>query len=327
MFTQVDQRRELWSPSVQLSAEGAADFGRKPMVASHNLDQSELFSDAALIELLDRFPRGNLYAMTTGGDPRRPEENRLARNESVSGAGLLRAVKKARLWLNLTRIDRAEERFRWLLDRLYAQLAAAVPGFRPDLTQANLLISSPHAVVYYHVDGPASVLWHVRGRKRVWVYPAGDTHYVQREALEDIFAGVRHEYLPFESSFYRGATVFDLEPGQWMVWAHNAPHRVTNLEGLNVSLTSEHFTRETRRRAHVYVANRFFRTHLGLSGLSTRERGPGALLKTVSHRLARRAGLDPTPPKRHVAALRVDPDAPDGVVALAHTDTPFTAPA
>jgi len=297
-------------------AADALDFGRRPMVASHNLHRSELFGDAALIDLLDHVPRQNLHALSMGTDPTRPDENRLALNDGVSGAQLLQAVKSGRLWLNITRVDRADARYRLLLDQLYAQLAQQVPGFKPDASQATLLISSPHALVYYHADGPASVLWHLRGRKRVWVYPALDERYVERVALEDIFAGVRHEYLPYETGFDAGATVYDLAPGQWTAWAQNAPHRVLNLDSLNVSLSTEYFTRQTRRRARIYSANRFFRARLGLPGLSTRETGIAAVFKGAVHKLARLAGLDRLPPKQHLATLRVDPTAPAGVVPL-----------
>lgn len=151
---------------------------------------------------------------------------------------------------------------------------------------------------------------------RVWVYPALDERYMQREHLEDIFAGVRHEYLPYETHYDAAAVVYDLEPGQWVTWPQNAPHRVANLDSVNVSLSTEHFTRESRWRARVYTANRFFRNRLGLRNLSTRERGPAAVLKTVVHRVAAKAGLDPIQTKRHIPSLRVDPRAPGGVVAL-----------
>jgi hypothetical protein len=302
-------------PVVHLPATSQADFGRQPLVATHNLHQSELFTDAALIELLDNFPRKNLYALTMGTDPARIE-NRVALHDGLSGAELLRAVRNGRLWLNVTRIDRVDRRYRALIDQLYAQLTAQVPGFRPDFSQGTLLISSPHALVYYHADGPASVLWHIRGRKRVWVYPALDERYMQREHLEDIIAGIRHEYLPYENAFDQAAQVYDLEPGQWIAWPQNAPHRVTNLDSLNISLATEHFSRESRRRARVYTANRFFRTRFGLHGLSAREQGLAAMTKTVLHRLAKMAGLDRLSPKQHKPSMRVDPDAFAGVAAL-----------
>jgi hypothetical protein len=302
-------------PAVRLSAADKADFGRRALLATHNLHQSELFSDPALIELLDRFPRKHLYALSMGTDPVRIE-NRLALHDGVSGAELLRAVKNGRLWLNVTQVDSADRRYRELIDGLYEQLARQVPGFSPFASRGTLLISSPRALVYYHADGPASALWHIRGRKRIWIYPALDERYIQRELLEDIFAGVRHEYLPYESTYDRADVCYELGPGQWATWPQNAPHRVTNLDDVNVSLSTEHFTPETRRRSQVYVANRFFRTRLGLQRLSALEKGPLALAKTVVHRLARKSGLDRVQVARHKPTLRVDADAPGGVVAL-----------
>jgi hypothetical protein len=302
--------------SIRMSTADSNAFGQRPIVASHDLHRSELFTDAALIALLDAFPRQQLHALTMGGDPQHPEENQLALHDGVCGADLLRAVYRGRLWLNITRVDTVDRRYRSLVDELYERISTYVPGFLPQSTQATLLVSSPDAIVYYHVDGPASVLWHIRGRKRIWVYPCGDSRYVERETLEDIFAGARHEYLPYHSRFDDAATVYDLEPGQWISWAQNAPHRVTNLAGVNVSLSTEHFTGQTRRRAQIYSANRFLRTRLGMRRPSTREDGAVALLKTVTHGLVRRIGLSPTPAKRHTPTMRVDPSAPRGVVPL-----------
>jgi hypothetical protein len=302
-------------PVVRLSAANRTDFGRRPLVATHNLHHCDLFTDPALIDLLDRFPRQHLYALSMGTDPARTE-NRLALHDGVSGAELLRAVKNGRLWLNATQVDRADGRYRELIDRLYEQLATQVPGFCPLASRGTLLISSPRALVYYHADGPASALWHIRGRKRIWIYPALDGRYVQRELLEDIFAGARHGYLPYKSAYDQAAVSYELGPGQWATWPQNAPHRVTNLDDVNVSLSTQHFTPQTRRRSQVYVANRFFRTRLGLQYLSAREEGSLALAKTVVHRLARNGGLDRVQAARHRPTLRVDADAPGGVVAL-----------
>ncbi len=302
--------------AVELPEGIRSGFGRRAVIGSHHLQDRELFTDAALADLLDRFPRQHLYAYSMGTDPLRVEENRRALHEGVSGAELLMAVKRGRLWLNVTRVDRADTRYRHLISDLIEELMTQVPGFTPVASQGTLLISSPTALVYYHADGPASVLWHIRGRKRVWVYPALDERFVKQEQLEDIFAGVRHEYLPYENAFDDAALSFDLEPGQWISWPQNAPHRVTNLEDVNVSLSTEYFTRASRRRFQVYVANRFFRTRLGSRNLSTREVGARALAKTLIQRGARRLGLNPLEFRHQVAVLRVAAEAPGGVTAL-----------
>lgn len=304
------------APLIEIPENARREFGLRSILASHNLNGSELFTDEALIDLLDRYPREHLYALTMGYDDAGTDQNRSALHDGVSGASLLEAVKNGRLWLNLTQVHQADRRIRDLIGELYSQLEARLPGFSPVSTAGTLLISSPDVLVYYHADASPSVLWHIRGQKRIWIYPANDERFMRQSHLEDIYAGVRHEYLPFEPSYDRGAVVYDLQPGQWISWPLNAPHRVTNLGNVNISLSTEHTTRESSAHARVYVANRYLRTHLGFRNLSVRETGASAFLKTALHKIARKVGLDPLELKRHIPALRVDPNAPGGVVAI-----------
>jgi len=313
----VPEPRGFPSPLVELSEQARAAFGKEPLVARHNLAGSELFSDESLIDLLDRHPRDLVYAITMGHDPAR-EENRLALHDGVSGRDLLDAVKRGRFWLNVTRVNREDIHFRDLIERLYGELAKAVPGFKPQKAQGSVVISSPHAIVYLHADGPPNILWHVRGRKKIWIYPALDERFLPRPDLEDILACARHEYLPYRSEFDAHATCYEVAPGDMVTWPQNAPHRVTNLDSFNVALSTEHFTAESRARVRVYSANRFLRNRFGLDRLSNRETGPGALAKTFLHHAARRLGLEagPAPAKQWVATLRVSPSSPSGVVEL-----------
>lgn len=300
---------------IQLDPAMRADFGKRPLKSRHTLHASDLFTDHALTALLDRFPRSYLYALTMGEDPERPDENRLASHDGVSGADLLAAVKHGRLWLNITRVTRFEPAYRELVDELFAQLKEEIPGFVCDGSQATLLLSSPSAQVYYHADSSPSALWHIRGKKRLWLYPAMDERFLSREHLEDIVANARHEYVPYRKQLDAHATVYDLEPGDWAAWAQNAPHRVVNLDGLNVSLSTEYFTPESRARIRTFTANRFLR-QLGARKLSDRVTGPMALAKVAAQRAARAAGLEKMPPKIHVATCRVDPSAPLGIAPL-----------
>lgn len=301
---------------IDLDADAKRDFGRAVVLGTHELASSNLFLDATLIDLLDNFPRERIYAFTMGRDPERIDEFQKARHDGVSGKEMLEAVRSGRLWLNITRVDLADARYRKLITELYAELGSTVPGFEPLSSRGTLLISSPGAQVYFHADGPSSVLWHLRGHKRVWVYPALDQQYLTRELLEDIFAGVRHEFVPFKASFDAGAALYDLAPGQWICWPQNAPHRVVNGDSLNVSLSTEHSTASSERRYQVYMANRFFRTRLGRRRPSVREEGGMAVMKSLVQRSARRIGLNPLTYQSHPATVRIDAAAFNGVVAL-----------
>ena len=304
------------SIQVKLADFNTADFGRRPLLARHNLATLDLFSEEAIVEMLNRFPREHLYAWATGREHTRPDHNRLTEQKDVDGASLLRAVRAGRFWVNVTRIDRVDSEYKRVIERIYEQLANEVPGFEPIACQGALLISSPQSITYYHADAWANMLWHIRGRKRIWIYPALDERYLKREDLEDIFAGIRHEYLPYEESFDADAVCYDIEPGQWAAWPHNAPHRVSNLEGLNVSLATEHFTEETVRRERLYAANRFLRTRFGFRNLSSREESASAAFKIGLHRIARRVGFEPLQYKQYVPVLKMDADAPEGIAAL-----------
>ena len=307
---------------VELSPRTRARFFQATCLGKHSLPEVGLFTDESLAELLDRHPRDRIVALTMGDDPSKPYENQMAIHEGVPGTELLRAVKAGRLWLNVVGVQDSDTRYRELVARLYGELAAQCPGFVPEAPRAALLISSPNALVYYHVDGPPSLLWHVRGRKRVWVYPPLDESLVTRERLEDIFAGASHEYVPYRPDFDAQAEVIDLAPGDMACWPQNAPHRVQNLDVFNVSLSTEHTTAASRRRARVYCANRFLRRKLGAVETATDERGAGALLKAALHRACKALGLDDTRSKTHLPAMRIDPTAPLGCVPLADPPLP-----
>ena len=302
-------------PKVEFAHGDAELLEKRTIVARHNLCDHPLFSDTAIEAILDDYPAERLFALTMGTDPLRSDDNERLDHGSASGHDLLEAVRKGRLWLNITGIDSVDPRFRDLTDQLYGAVAKESLRMAAE-SHATLLVSSPHAMVYYHVDGPPSYLWHIRGEKRVWVYPALDEALLARNLLEDVFAGVRQEYVPYRHEFDQQAEVFDLVPGDVIMWPQNAPHRVTNGDSLNVSLVTDHYTPEARRRARVYSANQFLRTkaHVPATLLSTRESGAVSTAKTVVYKAARKVGLGHPVKKAHRPPVReIDASAADGM--------------
>ena len=310
-------------PLVELSSAGRARLGDALVVAKHRMavdpNVAPLFSDAVIAEVLDTYPPEWLFALTMGIDPERPQDNERVDHGGSTGAELLEAVRRGRLWLNITNIDRVDNRFRSLTDRLYAAVGAAVPGFVVDESHSTLLVSSPNALVYFHVDGPPSFLWHVRGRKRVWVYPHLDETVIERALLEDVYAGTRQEYVPYRSELDTRAEVRDLDPGDVAMWPHNAPHRVCNLDSVNVSFVTDHWTPDARRRARVYKANRFLRTRTPFPArwMGTEERGLVANTKVAVHQIGRRLRHDDPPSKAHrPPQRRIDASSVNGLAPL-----------
>ena len=305
-------------PLTNWTASQAASLTSNVVRTSHRLADLDLFSDDSLADVLDRLPRQRLQVFTMGTDPNRPADWTPVEVGDASGADVLAAVREGRLFVNARLIDRDNREFEMLRDGLFGEIASFRQDIVPGSPSLTLIITSPKAVVYYHLDSGPNMLWHVRGQKRVFVYPETNDFFVERADLEDVFAGVREEFLPYEPEFDDAALKFDLEPGELIAWPQNAPHRITNADSLNISLSGEFDTQNSLRRHLVYTANRFFSRRLRLPVHATRETGLGSATKRLSYRACRKAGLDSTRLTHdYVTQLQLDPTSPGNLVTLA----------
>ena len=289
-------------------------LGKRFMKTRHRLHQTGLFSEQALIGLIDSYPRHLLQAFTMGTDAEKMDDLQPVDTAGVSGADILQSVKVGRLWFKLMHIYRWKGPYADTIRQVYAELQARCPGFEPLDYSANLLFGSPGSQVYFHADAKPNMLWHVGGKKRFWLYPAGDTRLVSQESLENIFENAQDEEVPYRAEFDRCAAQFDLEAGDLLSWPQNSPHRVAVMEGMSVSITTFYQTRESIRRGHIYGANSLLRRTLGLRNLSTRERGGMAVAKETMYRACRRAKvLKVYPARKYLAEYRIDPAGPGGI--------------
>jgi hypothetical protein len=312
---------ENWTP------EQAARMERNIFVAQHRLNQLELFSDDQLIDLLDRHPRRDLGINTMGTDPTHRKDWQEGRAGNLDSAELLEAARIGRIWLNVRRVMDHHPEYAALVEALYADLERTCPGLTTFNHSANLLISSPGAQVYYHLDCPANMLWHVRGGKRVWAYPL-EAGLVSDETIEGVLCGEKSEELDFRREWDALAVAHDLEPGEMITWPQHTPHRVVNTDGLNVSLSTEHMTPAAVRRNNVYMANRHFRRLLGGPWRRTETSGWRPAAKEFALRIARRLPLvAPAPPTgyKYPVSFEVDLAAPNCVRQMTEARRPEPA--
>jgi hypothetical protein len=288
------------------------------LLAPHRLHESGLFDDENLIRMLDRHPLYDLGINTMGHDTNHFQWREGDRN-GVPSDVLLQLVSRGRLWINMRNVLKHHKDVRDAVDSIYNELELKSPGYKAEQRSANLLISSPGALVHYHLDVPINMLWHMRGVKRVWVYPLTE-QLVSQENIEAICSNELAEDLPYDESFDQYATIFDVHPGQMLTWPQNTPHRVTNLDGMNVSLSTEHKNTQAIRLVNVHLANQFLRRKLGITGWSTRVDGLSAHLKQSLTRVLRRfEKLSTKPPRmgnRYPVTFKVDPNAPQGFTLL-----------
>ena len=246
-----------WTP------EQRARFSRENLLFRHDLDKSELFSDEALIALIDRYPRERLEVFTMGYDPANWGEWYFGRRGDLDGRALLEGVKAGRLWLNLRKVNHADADIAALCDSMFSEIRkeAGVATLKQDL---GLLISSPDAHVFYHLDIPLVMLWQVRGVKRLYLYPPKDSCVSDRHR-EGVALRESDEQLPYDPACDREALIHDLRPGEMMTWEQNAPHRIVNHGMLNVSMSIEFMTPAAVWKANVLYANGLLRRWFGLN--------------------------------------------------------------
>ena len=272
------------------SNEARRAWANEPLALHHRLHKDPLFTLDALGALIDDYPRQH-YALVevgaAGSDRRLWREGEIG---GLSGRQVIEAIKQGRMWLNLRNVGKLVKEYGHVLEQIFSEIETEIPGYNAYDQTSGILISSPNAQVYYHIDLPGQSLWQLHGRKRVYVYPT-KAPFLTEEQLERIALYEVEVDIPYEPWYDEHADVFDIEPGQMLHWQLNAPHRVENFDSLNVSMTMEYWTDPIRRSNMINVGNGILRDKIGYKPKSRRLSGPGFYTKAALQAGVRRAGL------------------------------------
>ncbi|MDP3173116.1 MAG: transcriptional regulator [Phenylobacterium sp.] len=247
-MTQTHDLIPAWTPAQ------AKAFRKAPVKFAHRMAESGLFEDDALADLLDRYPAElfdiNLFDFDEDGQMRM----RTGARGDLPGKEILKGVKAGRVWVQLRGAEQHQAGLKDLIEDAFAQIAANAPGFKPVQLNGQLIISAPQAKVPFHADAPGVVLFHIRGAKRIWIYPADERHVPQR-SMEDIMLKAQTEDLPYRREMDAEAEVLDLAAGEAVSWPLHAPHRVENLGEFSVSLSVDYQTWPSRIVNGAHYAN------------------------------------------------------------------------
>lgn len=303
-----------WTPEL------SAAWANKPLKASHRLHEHPLFSFDALADLINRYPREQyaLVQMGPQGSPRRTwREGDIG---GLPGHKVIEAIKQGRMWLNLRNVAHVDTRYRDLLDQAFEEVDRNVGGYKTFNRTSGILISSPNAQVYYHSDLPGQSLWQMHGRKRVFVYPA-EPPFLTEEQLENIALYEVEVDMRYEPSYDQHAQVFEIGGGDMLHWQLNAPHRVENLDCLNVSMTTEYWTEDIRRSQMINMANGLLRSKAGLTPKSRATNGAGFWAKAVLQAGIKRSGLLKKERKaRRPVEFKLDPEHLGAIIDLVQAE-------
>jgi hypothetical protein len=289
-------------------------FGKQTLLFNHRLKETGLFTHEALAGLIEKCPADHYNINTMGYDPANPEW-REGEVGDTSGADTMTAIQNGRMWLNMRKVGEFDARYQMVLDQIFDEFEAVVPGLETFKRNIGILVSSPKVQVFYHVDVPGQSLWQVEGQKRVYIYPPRDP-FLSKESLEGIILGLTEEEIPYKKSFDDHAEVYDLEPGQALHWPLNGPHRIDNADCLNISVTTEHWTSEIRNSYAVNYANGVLRRKLGMRTLSAAPEGMHVYPKAALALAHKKLKLGQSAKVVRKVDFRVNPAAPKGIVDI-----------
>ena len=231
-----------------------AAFGKRPMTYAHRLLDTGLFEDGPLARQLERHPADLFDINVFHYDEDDRARMQTGAKGSRRGDELLEAVKAGRVWIQMRRIQDHWPELGQAMRQVFADLSRTVPGFRPIQVTGQLILSAPSAKVPFHADPPGVTLFHLRGEKRIWIYPPDETH-MPCQVMEQVLLEQQTEDLPYRREMDAAAEVFDLKPGMAVAWPLHSPHRIENLGSFNVSLSCDYQTWESRLTNGAHYAN------------------------------------------------------------------------
>ena len=289
-------------------------FGEELVRLKHNLASTGLFTREALGKVIERCPAEQLGLRAMGteiDDPKRME----GELGGASGMDAIAAIEKGRMWMNIRRVMDWAPEYRKLLDDIFSEFEARMPGFKTTKRNLGVLISSPNANVFYHADIQGQSLWQIEGVKSVYIYPRSPV-FMPATSIEKIVLRETDEDMPYQKWFDDYATEAVLNPGDMITWPLYAPHRVRNHDSLNISITMEHWTQEIWNSYAVHYGNGVLRRTLGVKNPSTRAAGLHVYPKAAASFAWKKMGKQITGDVVKARDFRIDVSQPNGRTSI-----------
>ncbi|MEP6341750.1 MAG: hypothetical protein ABJ275_00410 [Maricaulaceae bacterium] len=295
------------------SKKHSEGFGEETIIFGHSLRDSGLFTDEALIALMKRHPTDQMdvCSMSDDSDPEFLNQFMTGDFRGVPPKVLLEAAKDGRIFMNLRNAMNIHSEYKVLLDQMFGELSEKT-GFENFKAKGSILISSPISQTPYHFDKTQTILWHVRGKKRMYIYPM-TPKFIPDEAYEATALSYRVDDLPYDVSFDQSAQICDLVPGEAVAWPLNAPHRVDN-GSFCVSVTTEYSTRECVIKNNNMVANAAIRRKLGLKPNYHKDGDFKRMAKAGVGVFLRKTGYIERNDEPDMVSFKIDPKAKGFVV-------------
>lgn len=275
-----------WSP------EDALDYGKRVMIVQHMLEETGLFTDEALANMLDRHPSHLIDFQYVVNEPDYPDRQVTVDFTGADGKTMVEAAKSdLPIWINVREVMNRQPEYKKVLEQLHKELEQYTGRNRDRLNcRGGILISSKSARTPYHADPTLTHLWHIRGHKKAWVYPK-TAEFLPDEAYESIVLGEVDEDVPWTPELDKGAIVSpaDLNGGELVLWPTRSPHRVENVTYC-VSMVMEFSTKKSAFTNAGMFFNGVMRRKYGFNPSWYDASAPEKFIKALMGRLMHKIG-------------------------------------
>ena len=295
--------------------EFSKNFRKEAFTFDHGLNETNLFTDEALIKLIAKHS-ANLTDVCTMGpthDTKYPGKLATGDFRELTPEQIFASAKNGKVWINLRRAMNVHPEYKKVLDEMYGGIAEKT-GKKAFNANGGILITSPVARTPYHFDKTETILWHIRGEKRIFFYPV-TPKFIPDTAYESAVLNMIEDDLPYDSSFDKEATIFDLKEGEAVTWALSAPHRVENM-GFCVSVTTEFSSKESALKNAAMIANATMRHKIGLKPTWTNASSVTRIVQSTLGLFLKKSGLASKVEKPDYVTFKLSNDVPGNILEV-----------
>lgn len=232
-------------------------YPARPFRLRHSFADDPRFALPALLDLARRLPPGsieyNAGDIVIDQDPDKTPMTGLSIEETI------RRIEEKNSWMVIRHVEEDAE-YRDALEACLAEIAPAAAKSTGAMFRkiGFIFISSPNAVTPLHLDPEHNILMHLRGEKRMTIYPS-DKGIIPDERHELYHVGKAHRNLRHHPDYDAYAETFDLLPGDALYVPVKAPHWVKTGPSPCVSFSITWKSRASDAEARLRIANHAIR--------------------------------------------------------------------
>ena len=287
---------------ITLTGGDTKQYRRSTQKMDHNIQKTGLFSDNNLVRALEMHPPENLEIFEAGSF-------KACQRGGVTSFELFEAIKRGTLWVNLKDIHALTTPHGRLVRHMHKAFDRHMGVMTCNRT-GDLQISSPGAKARYHAGLNDITLWHLRGRRRLYIYPDTPPFILPFDMQKLALESGEHR-LVHEEAFETHRIAIDLEPGELICWPHLAPYRIENLDGLNVSMRLENISPRSAARSGAHYFDGYINRKYGKIAEYETQNTVSLFGKAALAALIKKTGKNEPPRRRIKPAFKISLRRPD----------------